>query len=173
MDDYRGGLGDFCGTERYGGVYYDPDVLSSVDYENEATLEGQLLKEKQEAEQKYREHDERIKALLAEAELSPRKKRKAAAFVKNYAQIREKYIHNWRPREKKLKKRWRYRAILSSFSEPYCESFESRRAAEESIAIHTHDLEALHRAVAQGEEEKYKFLWTYYQQKLAATATYY
>ena len=65
MDDYRGGLGDFCGTERRSWGYYDPDVLSSVDYENEATLEGQLLKERQEAEQKYREHDERIKALLA------------------------------------------------------------------------------------------------------------
>ncbi len=173
MNEYSDGLGYFCGTERRGGVCYDPDVLASVDYENEATLEGQLLKGREEAEQKYREHDERIKALLAEAEISPRKNRKAAAFVKNYARIREKYIHNWRPREKKLKKRWRYRSILSSFAEPYCESFESRRAAEVSIRINTDDLESLHRAVAQGEEEKYRFLWMYYQQKLSATATYY
>ncbi len=166
-------FGDFYPPARVPSVCFDPDVLASVDYEDATKLEKKLLKEREEAQQKYREHDERIKELLAMAEISPRKNRKAAAFVKNYARIREKYIHNWRPREKKLKKRWRYRAILASFAEPYCESFEARRLAEVNRRIAEDDLEGLRRAVAQGEEKKRDFLWMYYRQKLSATATYY
>ena len=107
------------------------------------------------------------------AERSPRLRRKCGAFAKKHSRIREGYTWDWRPREKGLKKRWRYRAILASFAEPYCESFEARRLAEVNRRIAEDDLEGLRRAVAQGEEKKRDFLWMYYQQKLSATATYY
>ena len=47
-------FGDFYPPARVPSVCFDPDVLASVDYEDATKLEKKLLKEREEAQQKYR-----------------------------------------------------------------------------------------------------------------------
>ena len=148
----------------------DPKVWEDYDPEDEVRLENVLKRERQECEEACHKHDETLRTLLDMSTLSAGEKRKASSFVREHTRITERYGGNWRSHEGKLKRRWRYRAILECFIEPYCRAFEAKQGAEAGMRHYDEKIRQLHLAVAAGEKEKRDYIWYYYQKKLSSTA---